>query len=190
MCLKGLRNSTVWRTFPKRIANNNGQLQSACCILRRQRSPERRREWQQQSGKGMAVARAGRAGNGKHGRHGLCPGAVCTEVCWLTQKPSMTFVITKEGDPALYSFLCHRIFLVTFLHNFSFFSTRYLPSVIPFYKSYSIMKLRLLHLGSYKVGTAVNYLHWQPDPGRSQDAILEQRLLKLIPILKKRCWRR
>ena len=49
------------------------------------------------------------------------------------------------------------------------------------------MKLRLLHLGSYKVGTAVNYLHWQPDPGRSQDAILEQRLLKLIPILKKRC---
>lgn len=163
MCLKGLRNLTVWRTFHKRIANNNGQLQSACCILRRQRSPERRREWQQQSGKGMAVAGAGRAGSGKHGRHGLCPVTVCTNVCWLTQKPSMTFVITKEGDPALYSFLCHRIFLVTFLHNFSFSSTRYLPSVTPFislilswkWGCFTLGAIRLAQLSTVCIGSQI-----------------------------------
>ena len=78
-----------------------------------------------------------RAGSGRHSRHGLCPVKICTELRWLTQEPSVTFVVTKESDPALSSFLCCRILLVTFLHDFSFSSTRYLPSVTPFYKSYS-----------------------------------------------------
>ena len=40
-----------------------------------------------------------RAGDGKHSRHSLCPVKTCTEACWLTQRPSVAFAITKEGDP-------------------------------------------------------------------------------------------
>lgn len=120
-------------------------------------------------------------------------GVVCAQLksaprCAGSHKEPALLCNDQRRWPRVVSF--YRIFLVTFLHTFSFSSTRYLPSVTPFYKSYSIMKVRLLHIGSYKFGTAVNYLHWQPDPGKSQDAILEQSLLKLFPILKKCCWRR
>lgn len=34
------------------------------------------------------------AGPGKHGRRGLCKIKIGIEMCWLTQKPRLTFMIT------------------------------------------------------------------------------------------------
>lgn len=85
-----------------------------------------------------------RRGQGVEGTAGtVCAQLKLSGAALAHTRTQRYFVVTKEGDLCYPPLLCCRILLATF-YIISHFLPLHLPSVTPFYKSYSVMTVRLL----------------------------------------------
>lgn len=126
MFLKGFTNQNLWRIFLGRNANSVGHLLPEYWTLRGQKS--RKKGKGNNVGDPWGTSELGEGMHGKHSRHGPCAMKSCTEACWFTQKLGYLCNYLR-GEPCipgtLYSSLCYRIFLSTFLYGTFLHSSRF-----------------------------------------------------------------